>query len=393
MGSVLCFGMEEEPMLTVRERRGGESATLRRRAAASSTNVPPPLGTVPELLHYQACLRGSDIALTVEGVGSLSYAQLAERGRDIAGRLLAAGVSPGDRVGILSSDAAGGLDYATLYFGLQMVSAVPVLLPPAVVQSAVALAQPELVIAVPDAGSIEVDAPLLTFDEIERKRPLHVPTELLPSRDAPGQIVFTSGTTGSTPSPVLCFHGELASPYPIQLPPMIEARPFEQCCFQNIALGMPYFWFKFDPERFCYLVAEHSITHCLLFAHMAQQVALETAARKLDLSSMRSVRVTGSGTAPYVAERLLEMFGNATLLNLYSSTECFPAMTCKAYWRHDLSSIGRMLSAGRATSAATLEIVDDAGEPVPQGEVGRVRFRIREDIPMRRVIEIGRAHV
>src|SRR5690606_7019350 len=50
----------------------------------------------------------------------------------------------------------------------------------------------------------------------------------------------------------------------------------------------------------------------------------------------------------------------------------------------------RMLSAGRATSAATLEIVDDAGEPVPQGEVGRVRFRIREDIPMRRVI--GQEH-
>ena len=77
----------------------------------------------PQLL-LRGAARHPDRDCIVLTDARLTYAQLEERARAAARSLLALGVEPGDRVGILMANC---LDYVEMLFGASLIGAVPVL--------------------------------------------------------------------------------------------------------------------------------------------------------------------------------------------------------------------------------------------------------------------------
>lgn len=160
--------------------------------------------------HLALCADGTD----------LTYAELVQRAKRLAGALFACGVGPKRRVAILGSRSLVAVE-AVLGVAWAGAAYVPLGLrwPEARLQSAIALARPDAIIAddrgaklltpqllasvplvvVPRRASIDAAIPssgtrVLTLDALSDATSLEEPAPL--SRDELAYIIFTSGTTG-----------------------------------------------------------------------------------------------------------------------------------------------------------------------------------------------------
>src|SRR5690606_4877918 len=86
------------------------------------------------------------------------------------------------------------------------------------------------------------------------------------------------------------------------------------------------------------------------------------------LPTIDVVQVIGTSVPPTVAARLRSITGGCRIISTYGSTEA-GAATFRAYDSDD------PYDAGPISPGAMVEIVDDDDEPLPQGEVGRIRVR------------------
>jgi len=205
--------------------------------------------------------------------------------------------------------------------------------------------------------------------------------------DDPALIIYTSGTTGP-PKGALHAHRTLLGHLPgVEFPHNFFPREDDffwtpadwawiggliDVLFPSWHHGIPVLAHrakKFDPEKAFHLIARYGIRNAFM-----PPTALKLMRQVKDPQSRHSyaMRSIGSG-GETLGEELLdwgrEVMG-LTINEFYGQTECNLIVGCCA----DVMEI-RPGSMGRAIPGHVVEVVDEAGNPVPQGTVGEIAVK------------------
>ena len=194
-------------------------------------------------------------------------------------------------------------------------------------------------------------------------------------------IILTSGTTGtpkganrSTP-PTLAPIGGVLSHVPFKsgevtsLPaPMFHALGFLHATIAMMLGTTLVLRRRFKPVTVLEDIEKNKVTAMVVVPVMLSRIldALEGLERKPDLSSLRIVFVSGSQLGAELATRALKDLG-PVIYNLYGSTEIAFATIARP---KDLSI--NPGTVGPVVKGVKVKILDDNGNELPQGEVGRI---------------------
>jgi fatty-acyl-CoA synthase len=194
-------------------------------------------------------------------------------------------------------------------------------------------------------------------------------------------IILTSGTTGtpkganrSTP-PTLAPIGGVLSHVPFKsgevtsLPaPMFHALGFLHATIAMMLGTTLVLRRRFKPPTVLEDIEKHKVTAMVVVPVMLSRIldALDAMERKPDLSSLRIVFVSGSQLGAELATRGLKELG-PVIYNLYGSTEIAFATIARP---KDLSI--NPATVGPVVKGVKVKILDDNGNELPQGEVGRI---------------------
>lgn len=129
---------------------------------------------------------------------------------------------------------------------------------------------------------------------------------------------------------------------------------------------------RFDPEGLLELVEKHRLTRLQLVPTMCVRLLglTDEVRRRYDLSSLEHVVHAGAPCPPSVKRAMIAWMG-PIVHEYYGSTETsILTSTTTAEWLERPGTVGRPLPTVR------LRILDDAGAPVPAGEVGEVAARV-----------------
>ncbi len=194
-------------------------------------------------------------------------------------------------------------------------------------------------------------------------------------------IILTSGTTGtpkganrSTP-PSLAPIGGILSHVPFRsgeitsLPaPMFHALGFLHATIAMMLGTTLVLRRRFKPAMVLEDIEKHKVTATVVVPVMLSRLldAFDGMERKPDLSSLRIVFVSGSQLGAELAQRALKDLG-PVIYNLYGSTEIAFATIARP---KDLSI--NPATVGPVVKGVKVKILDDNGDELPQGEVGRI---------------------
>jgi fatty-acyl-CoA synthase len=125
---------------------------------------------------------------------------------------------------------------------------------------------------------------------------------------------------------------------------------------------------KFDPEATLSLTAQHECTALIVVPVMMQRILEleDESLARYDLSKVRVVAVSGSALPGPLATKWMDLFGDH-IYNLYGSTEVAWATIATP---SDLRKAPG--TAGRPPYGTIVKIYDDDGNPVAEGESGRI---------------------
>ncbi|MBE1878319.1 AMP-binding protein [Myceligenerans pegani] len=344
--------------------------------------------TVTGMLAARAQERPEGTAVELVGVGRLRYAAWNQRAHAVGHGLIARGVRPGDRVVVQAS--GDWIAFAIGYVGVQAAGAIAV--------PVLASGGDEHISRVcAEAGAVGViaDAPVggrpgwsEAVHEIEAGRPSG-PTGVEMSGADDAEILFTSGTTGR-PKGVVSTHDNLthavrqrgdgapAGPVRTVLHALPPASNAGQSLMVQTLSAAPHTMIvpeRFDAEAFLGIAQEFRPDDVVLVP--AHALALLRVKARFDLSGVRQVRTTSAPISAATLARLAELFPDASVVNMYTSTESWPA---RLRMRFDPD---RPYSLGRAHGGSEVRIVDAAGEPVPAGVSGSVQLRAEGVRPRR----------
>ena len=194
-------------------------------------------------------------------------------------------------------------------------------------------------------------------------------------------IILTSGTTGtpkganrSTP-PSLAPIGGVLSHVPFKanevtsLPaPMFHALGFLHATIAMMLGSTLVLRRRFKPATVLADIEKNKVTAMVVVPVMLSRILdeLEKTQPKPDLSSLRIVFVSGSQLGAELATRALKDLG-PVIYNLYGSTEIAFATIARP---KDLSI--NPATVGPVVKGVKVKILDDNGNELPQGEVGRI---------------------
>ena len=194
-------------------------------------------------------------------------------------------------------------------------------------------------------------------------------------------IILTSGTTGtpkganrSTP-PSLAPIGGILSHVPFRygeitsLPaPMFHALGFLHATIAMMLGTTLVLRRRFKPATVLEDIEKHKVTAMVVVPVMLSRIldAFDATEHKPDLSSLRIVFVSGSQLGAELAQRALKDLG-PVVYNLYGSTEIAFATIARP---RDLSI--NPATVGPVVKGVKVKILDENGNELPQGEVGRI---------------------
>lgn len=343
---------------------------------------------LPDLLRERAAAEPHQIALAVDGRGSMSYGDWERRSNAIARNLIRLGVAVGDRV-VTFFENTEWLDFAAAYFGVLKAGAIAVPL-------SGRFTGLELSSIVDHCASVGViwgghkpkapgwAATIAELREGQSGEEFQVPV----AAESVAEVLYTAGTTGQSKG-VACRHlhavrtlmdsswppmwwracaGEISAHANAVSTAAGQLRLLEPLGpLRMTTLALPIF----EPDRLCGLLADSGAAVVHLVPSMAVSILETGAERRHDLAA---VRVVSLGCAPFPAPlvpRLSAAFPNAHLVNLYELTEARHAGTALLYGGAHADSVGT------PRGATLIRVTTEAGEEVPPGVVGEVRLRWR----------------
>lgn len=322
--------------------------------------------------------------------GSLTHGEVSARARDIAGRLIAAGVRPRDRVAVSAPKSAEQIAavYGVLWAGAAFVpiepewpgSRIASVCRRAGITHALAapgVELPENVTVHPldaAAGAVTVDAPIATAD------------------DELAYVIFTSGSTGE-PKGVAVEHRAARTTIddindrfgigPDDRVLALSALSFDLSVYDIFgvlgaggALVLPDADRLRDPGHWCELVAAHRVTvwnTAPALAEMLVEYAEADPAAAARLRSLRVLLLSGDWIPLSLPDRLRAVIGEQVrVIGLGGATEaaiwsiCHPVRQVRPEW----SSIPY----GRALREQFFLVLDDDGLPCPIGVPGELHI-------------------
>ncbi|MEM1375216.1 MAG: AMP-binding protein [Pseudomonadota bacterium] len=207
-----------------------------------------------------------------------------------------------------------------------------------------------------------------------------------PVETRPHPLIYTSGTTGrpkgvqrlgtARPAPVAydAFFDETART--LLATPLYHAAAHRFLDGTLRAGGSVVLPVRFDAEGMLREIETHRITMTFVVPAMFQRFLRlpDEVRRRYDLSSLRHVVVAGAPCAPELKAAMIAWWG-PVIYEYYGSTE-LGAVT----FASSADALARPGTVGRVVATARLAILDEAGNPCPQGEIGEVYGR-RDDLP------------
>lgn len=333
----------------------------------------------------QAAARDPDRTAIVDEQGAeLTYQELLDRAERLARALRAGfGVQTGDRIGVLCRNHHGLIE-TIVAATLLGVDAVLVNTGLSAAQLGTVADEQALRVLVHDGEFAErtlgLPAELHRVDERAREELIAgaLPGDDLRPPERDGRIiVLTSGTTGTPKGarrPTPNGFGPLVSiidriPLHTRDRVMIAAPIFHtwgfaalQVCFALRATIVLHR--RFDPAATLAALVTHRCDALFAVPVMVQRL-LEVPAPD-PRPALKVVAVSGSALPGNLAHRFMDVYGDV-LYNLYGSTEVsWASIAGPAELR------AAPTTAGRPPHGTKLRILDDAGQPVPTGRVGRI---------------------
>lgn len=345
-------------------------------------------------LTAHAASAPNTVALAVDGVGQLSYADWERRSWTVARVLALRGLQKGERIA-LTYTGLDWIDYAIAYLGVLRAGCVAVHLGAHLPAEEYLRRSTECDVVGVMHSADHQPAPgpgwaatVRELEEYDDGRP--GAQDILPEDEA--EIIYSSATTGNAGKGVIATHANLmywCSPESIAEPgqqePRLTVAPLSTggsaVVINNLLTSpSPYTLIIAGPdhERIAELVAEHRVGTLLVVAWVSIQMVRHKVHLRHDLSSVHTIGSGAMPTPPVIAERLLAMMPGAKLLLSYSGSQLRPAAALGTF------DPQRPFAIGHGTGNSEFKIVGMNGRTVPDGQVGEIYMR--SDVPARRYV-------
>jgi acyl-CoA synthetase (AMP-forming)/AMP-acid ligase II len=339
---------------------------------------------------------GDEVAL-IDELGTLTFREVDERTNALAHGLAANGIGEGDSVGLMCRNHRGFVEsvIACSKLGAHVLFLNTAFSAPQLSDVA-QREKPKALIYDHEFEELIHDASrrrkrFIAWHDADESRPKDPLLEEMaasgdtaavsPPSERGKAIILTSGTTGtpkgasrSQPRSLDPAAALLAMiPLKAREKTMIAAPMFHSWGFVHFTLGMSLsstlvLKRKFDPEATLSLTAQHECTALIVVPVMMQRILElpEETLRQYDLSKLRVVAVSGSALPGGLSDRWMDLFGE-NVYNLYGSTEVAWASIATP---EDLRAAPG--TAGRPPHGTIVRLYDDDGNPVAEGETGRI---------------------
>jgi fatty-acyl-CoA synthase len=392
------------------ERGSAELHFLRKMIAAGALEAPKKLpafvadvgrwgelGMIPAL----NARRNPDRTAIIDDEGSLTFAELNDAVNGVAHGLLALGAKGGDGVAILARNHRWWLisNYAAARVGARIILLNTEFSGPQISEvvareggkviiyddeytEAVKLAEAPLGKLRALATNPEAAAPSGSTDETLADLIARSSKEPAPDATEKAMVILlTSGTTGTPKGanrkapPTLAPIGGVLSHVPFKsgevtaLPaPMFHALGYLHTTIAMMLGSTLVLHRKFSPKTVLEDVAKYKVTAIVLVPVMLSRMldALEKMDPKPDLSSLRIIFASGSQLGAELATRTITDIG-PVVYNLYGSTEIASVTIARP---QDL--LKNPATVGPTIKGVNIKILDDHGNELPQGKVGRI---------------------
>ena len=326
------------------------------------------------------------------GQVSLTYAEMWERCRKLAGALRALGVEEGDRVGIVSPNCHRYLEVYQAVPGAGMV----------LVPLNQRHTDAELRYALEDSGTKVLfagrpvnDLPDCVTTVIEMGEAYEAFIAGAAPADFPDHIgeedlaglFYTGGTTGTSKGVMLTHRNLIANAQHMQMcwPFSPETRWLVVAPMFHLAgsiavlstvwnAGRHIILPAFDPAKVLDLIESERVTETLGVPSMLAAMNEEQLARPRDVSSLRMISFGGAPSATETLRRTHQAFPTARLLHIYGATETAPIATTVLGVEHLLDA-PQARSCGQPAVGVDVEIRLPDGGRAAVGEVGEVVVR------------------
>ncbi|MFE6615321.1 amino acid adenylation domain-containing protein [Amycolatopsis sp. NPDC057786] len=336
-----------------------------------------PARSIVDAFGQRARKNPGAVAVT-DGAKVLSYGELDQSSATLATALRAAGVVPGDAVGIILPRSA---DLVVLLLAVLKAGAAYLVLDPNTPD-----ARRDTILR--DAGSrlviteetIEApESPWLTLKELSA-RAGEPGAAVEVSGEHTAYIAYTSGSTGVPKGVVVPHRAVLRLVVGARYLPVGPDDVFLQFAPAAFDASTLEFWGallnggklvvapagELRPADVAALVRKEKITVLWLTAGLFHQV-IETAAQ--DLTGLRILIAGGDVLSPSHVDRAIEALPSTTVLNGYGPTEN-TTFTCCAVLDRPVGT--RSVPIGHAITGTRVYLLDEHGAPVPDGELGQI---------------------
>lgn len=331
----------------------------------------------------RAAIEFGDAPALVEGDRVMSFRAFDAATDRLGNSLLATGLAPGDRVGVLLPN---GIDCLIVYYALAKSGLVRVPLNSRETEKnhAYKIADSGMRALFHDGRQDVRAETLIGLDELGRMidegggETCRVDRDL----DAPLRLGYTGGTTGEPKAVTLTTRGELAelSAFLIDLVPDLSRETIflhsAPIAHASGAFFLPALirgtrsvvMARFDAGEFLRIAASEAATHTFLVPTMLS-IILEHP--DIDDAKLAFSRISygASPIAPALLERAIARFGNV-FAQTYGQAESPMVITCLKPEDHD-----RIGSCGRPFTAVEVAIFDDDDNRLPPGETGEIVCR------------------
>ncbi len=355
------------------------------------------------------------LQVNAEGIATLfadrrhDYRTFGRRVAKLAGGLVELGVGVGDRVAILALNSDRYLEY---FFACWTIGAV-------VVPLNIRWAAEELNVALEDYGATVLfvdDSFLHLCEQLTRSNPglgevVHMGEGDAPAglrtyegvldagkpaadRGAGGDdlagIYYTGGTTGRSKGAMLSHRNVVfnavnytatvgfdASTHWLHVAPMFHIADANGILTTTLVGGTHSFLPSFKPEPAMALLQNHRANFCLFIPTMITMLVNHPAFADYDLSHAVRCQFGGSPMPEPVLRRAMELLPSWQFIHSFGMTELSPFVTGFKLTREMLCEPQSHLlrSCGTAAIGCEAQIVDDAGQSLPAGEIGELVVR------------------